>query len=88
MVKKDEPSYCQQDSSIAKMIQLPPLYHQYIKFQSRRRSLQRLLSLSVMTFENLWFPIFKEWIGMAFSPTETLYLAMDSPTETLRERTQ
>ena len=49
----------------------------YIKFQSRRRALQRLLSLPIMTFEQGWFPIFTNWIETAFSANDILYLAID-----------
>jgi len=38
----------------------------YIKFESRRRALQRFLSLPVMKFETFWFPILKDWVEWNF----------------------
>ncbi|NEP43418.1 MAG: hypothetical protein F6K35_31010 [Okeania sp. SIO2H7] len=49
----------------------------YIKFESRRRALQRFLSLPVMKFETVWFPILKDWVDSNFEKSEVLYLAID-----------
>ncbi len=34
-----------------------------IIFESRRRKLQRFLDIPQLTFEKLWFPIFKRWLN-------------------------
>lgn len=49
----------------------------YIKFESRRRGLQRFLSAEKMKFEILWFPVIKEWVTENFPKKEVLYLAID-----------
>ena len=56
---------------------LASLMPKYIKFQSRRRGLQRLLSSPTLSFEASWFPIFTEWLETQFKPTDILYLAID-----------
>ena len=38
----------------------------YIKFQSRRRGLQRFSSNVNMKFETLWFPVIKDWVNHNF----------------------
>ncbi len=48
-----------------------------IKFESRRRKLQRFLVLPQFTFGNIWFPIVGYWLE-TYCPIETvLYVAID-----------
>jgi hypothetical protein len=48
-----------------------------IIFESRRRRLQRFLSLPQLTLEALWFPILKAWLKAEFEPGNVLYIAID-----------
>lgn len=56
---------------IATAIPLP------ILFQSRRKKLQRFLSISTLDIKNLWFPIIQDWLSENFADSETLYIAID-----------
>jgi hypothetical protein len=46
-----------------------------IKFESRRRHLQRFLKLSVLSIPIIWFPIIKAIIKSKVEPGQRLYLA-------------
>jgi len=46
---------------IAESLPLP------IKFSSRRKKLQRFLSLPVFQLKTLWFPIIREWTKQTFT---------------------
>jgi hypothetical protein len=48
-----------------------------IQFESRRRSVQRFLTLSSLNIESLWFPLVQEILKAKFSLTQTLKLAID-----------
>lgn len=48
-----------------------------ITFNSRRRKLQRFLSLDQLTFDNIWFPILKAWLKTDFEPNQMLHIAID-----------
>jgi hypothetical protein len=48
-----------------------------IEFESRRRKLQRFLSLPQLNFRSLWFPLLRQWVEQQFSHQQRLYLAMD-----------
>jgi hypothetical protein len=48
-----------------------------IKFESRRKRLQRFLSLPNLTIEKVWFPIIEELLKTYFSPDKVIYLAID-----------
>lgn len=48
-----------------------------IKFESRRRKLQRFLSLPNLTIEKVWLPIVKVWLAENFTPDEVIYLVID-----------
>ena len=48
-----------------------------ITFESRRKKLNRFLSLPQLTLENLWFPIFQAWLKADFTSQQVLYLAID-----------
>jgi hypothetical protein len=56
---------------------LATLFPQPILFESRRRNLQRFLSLPQMTPEALWFPIAKQWIKQHIPRGQTLQLVLD-----------
>ena len=48
-----------------------------IKFESRRKRLQRFLSLPNLTIEKVWFPIIEDLLKTYFSPEKVIYLAID-----------
>lgn len=56
---------------------LATLFPQPILFESRRRNLQRFLSLPQMTPEALWFPIAKQWIKQSIPRKQPLQLVLD-----------
>jgi hypothetical protein len=47
-----------------------------IKFESRRRSVQRFLKLSSLNIESLWFPRVQEILNKKIPQTQTLKLAI------------
>lgn len=48
-----------------------------ILFESRRKRIQRFLSLPIFQVEALWFPIIKNWLSQNFSKNQTIYLVID-----------
>ena len=48
-----------------------------IKFESRRKRIQRFLSLPNLTIEKIWFPIIKEWLSIYFTNEKIIYVAID-----------
>ncbi len=56
---------------------LATLFPQPILFESRRRNLQRFLSLPQMTPEAVWFPIAKQWIKRQIPRGQTLQIVLD-----------
>lgn len=48
-----------------------------IKFQSRRKRIQRFLSLPNLTIEKVWFPIVQEWLSTYLRDEKIIYLAID-----------
>ena len=48
-----------------------------IEFESRRKRIQRFLSLPNLTIEKVWFPIVKEWLEIYFTPEKIFYVAID-----------
>lgn len=56
---------------------LSTLFPQPILFESRRRNLQRFLSLPQMTPESLWFPIVKQWIKQHIPRRQILQIVLD-----------
>jgi hypothetical protein len=48
-----------------------------IKFESRRKRIQRFLSLPNLTVEKIWFPIIKEWLEKYFTHGKIIYIAID-----------
>lgn len=48
-----------------------------ILFESRRKKIQRFLSLPIFHTETLWFPIIKNWLSQNFSTNQIIYLVID-----------
>jgi hypothetical protein len=48
-----------------------------IRFESRRKRIQRFLSLPNLTIEKVWFPIVKEWLVRYFNDEKIIYVAID-----------
>lgn len=48
-----------------------------IKFESRRKRIQRFLSLPSLTIEKIWFPIIEELLKTYFTSEKIIYLAID-----------
>ncbi|PLZ61720.1 IS4 family transposase, partial [Fischerella thermalis WC344] len=48
-----------------------------IKFESRRKRIQRFLSLPNLTIHEIWFPIVKTWLEKYFSKDKIIYLVID-----------
>ena len=48
-----------------------------ITFESRRKRIQRFLSLPQLTLKDIWFPIIQSWLKADFFPQQVLYLAID-----------
>lgn len=62
---------CVKLESLAESLPLP------ILFESRRKKLQRFLSLPQFALESLWLPLILAWMEETFRPGHTLYLAID-----------
>lgn len=48
-----------------------------IIFQSRRKKIQRFLSLSKLQIHKIWFPIVKLWLEVHFTSEEMIYVVID-----------
>ncbi|MCW5318017.1 IS4 family transposase [Nostoc sp. KVJ3] len=48
-----------------------------ILFESRRKKIQRFLSVPVLNIERIWFPIIKDWLTQNFSENQRIYLVID-----------
>ncbi len=48
-----------------------------IKFESRRKRIQRFLSLPNLTIEKVWFPIVREWLETYLDYGKIIYVAID-----------
>lgn len=62
------------DVKLEKISESLPLFMQ---FHSRRKKLQRFLSLPILNIQELWFPIIQQWISQTFKVNQTIYLAID-----------
>lgn len=51
-----------------------------ITFESRRKKLQRFLSLPNFTIRKIWLPIITAWLEIFFKEGETVYLVIDRTT--------
>lgn len=56
---------------------LATLFPQPILFESRRRNIQRFLSLPQLTPQAVWFPIIKQWIKRYLKRGQPLHLVID-----------
>ncbi len=65
---------CIKDVRLEQLAQKLPLP---ILMDSRRRKLQRFLSLEHWTVENIWWPIIQDWLRQKFPAKTTLYCALD-----------
>ena len=48
-----------------------------ITFESRRKKIQRFLSLPQLTLEKIWFPILQTWLKAEFEPPQVFHIAID-----------
>ena len=48
-----------------------------ILFESRRKKIQRFLSLPIFQIEKLWFGIIKDWLAAVFTSNQTIYAVID-----------
>lgn len=48
-----------------------------ILFESRRKKVQRLLSLPCLKIESIWFPIIQTWLSTQLEDNPVIYLAID-----------
>jgi hypothetical protein len=48
-----------------------------ILFESRRKKVQRFLSLPSINIKTLWFPIIKDWLAQNFRENQLIYLVID-----------
>ncbi len=48
-----------------------------IIFESRRKRLQRFLSLRALNIEAIWFPIVSKWLEIYFPEKQDIYLVID-----------
>ncbi|MGM3309455.1 IS4 family transposase [Anabaena sp. WFMT] len=48
-----------------------------IKFESRRKKIQRFLSSPKLTIKKIWLPIIEVWLETYFEEKETIYLVID-----------
>jgi hypothetical protein len=60
-----------------KLEELATQFPQKILFESRRKKLQRFLSLPHLTVEKIWWPLFTYWLTNNFAPNSVLYIAID-----------
>lgn len=51
-----------------------------VLFESRRKKIQRFLSLPSLNLKTLWFPIIKNWLTQNFPKNQFLYLVIDRTT--------
>ena len=66
---------CQKTVTVEK---LATVFPQPILFESRRRSIQRFLSLSQLSLQLLWFPLLKHWVKVSqFQSGKQLTFAID-----------
>ncbi|BAZ02090.1 transposase [Tolypothrix tenuis PCC 7101] len=48
-----------------------------IFFESRRKKIQRFLSLPILNIQSIWFPIIETWLNQKFSENQRIYLVID-----------
>lgn len=57
--------------------ELADKFPQLIRFESRRKKIQRFLDLPQLTIEKIWFPLFSDWLKREFEISEVLYVVID-----------
>lgn len=48
-----------------------------ILFESRRKKIQRFLSLPILNIQEIWFPIIETWLSQTFPENQKIYLVID-----------
>ncbi|MEH1892037.1 MAG: hypothetical protein V7K92_22160 [Nostoc sp.] len=48
-----------------------------ILFESRRKKIQRFLSLPILNIQKIWFPLIKNWLTQNFPENQRIYLVID-----------
>lgn len=48
-----------------------------ILFESRRKKIQRFLSLPILNIQSIWFPIIETWLTQNFPENQRIYLVID-----------
>lgn len=66
-----------QSSKQVNLEKLATALPQPIKFASRRRKLQRFLSLPHLTIKNIWFPIIANWLNATFNQEKVVHIVID-----------
>lgn len=66
-----------QKNKWVRLEELASQFPQKILFESRRKKLQRFLSLPSLTIEGIWWPLFSYWLNQSFEANEVLYIAID-----------
>lgn len=66
-----------QKNKWVRLEELASQFPQKILFESRRKKLQRFLSLPSLTIEGIWWPLFSYWLNQSFELNEVLYIAID-----------
>lgn len=51
-----------------------------ILFESRRKKMQRFLSLPIFSVEKLWLPLIENWLERDFVEKQTIYVVIDRTT--------
>ena len=66
-----------QQNRWVRLEELASQFPQKILFESRRKKRQRFLDLPQLTIEQIWWPLFSQWLTSNFSPHSMLYIAID-----------
>ncbi len=48
-----------------------------ILFESRRKKVQRFLSLPILQIQKIWLPLIENWLAQNFQSDEVIYLVID-----------
>jgi hypothetical protein len=66
-----------QSSRQAKLLRLAGVFPSFILAESRRRKLQRFLSLPQLTVSQIWYPLITNWLTNYCRGGETLWIVID-----------
>jgi hypothetical protein len=69
--------YLLQNHKTVQIEKLSALFGLPIKYESRRRHIQRLLHLAQMSVKSLWFPLFKKILKQHYQKKKTCYVVID-----------